>query len=68
MSSKTYEQKVARLVQDALGIKYTTALNVVVDHKKRFPEGLPEEVRARLVVKEVEDTMAKVLQLWRGQS
>ena len=55
MSSKTYEQKVARLVQEACGVKYTKALDLVRDHEKRFPTKLPVEERAFLIMKETPD-------------
>jgi hypothetical protein len=52
MSSKTYEQKVARLVQEACDFKYTTALKIVLEHKVRVSEKLSVEERALRIMNE----------------
>jgi len=53
MSSKTYEQKVARLVQEACGVRYTKALYLVHDHVKRFSAKFSVYDRAFLIMKEI---------------
>ena len=46
MSSKTYEQKVARLVQEATGAAYTTALTWTNEHVASHPDRMTKEERA----------------------
>ena len=52
MSSKTYEQKVARLVQEACVVSYTIALNIVREHVVRVHEKLTVEERALRIMNE----------------
>ena len=46
MSSKTYEQKVARLVQEATGAAYITALRWTNEHVATHPDRMTKEERA----------------------
>ena len=43
MSSKTYEQKVARLVQEATGAAYMTALRWTNEHVATHPDRMTKE-------------------------
>ena len=46
MSSKSYEKKCARLVQEACKVPYQKALNWVREHETAHPEQMPAETRA----------------------
>jgi hypothetical protein len=50
MASKTYEQRVARLVQDATGETYTTCLRWTSAHMREHPERMDRNERALAVV------------------
>jgi hypothetical protein len=46
MTTKSYEKKCARLVQEATKVAYTTALKWVREHEVQHPETMPVETRA----------------------
>jgi hypothetical protein len=46
VSSKNYEKKCARLVQEATKVSYTKALRWVREHEAQHPETMPAETRA----------------------
>jgi len=50
MSSKNYEKKCARLVQEACDVAYMAALRLVREHKADHPEIMPVEARALAIV------------------
>ena len=50
MSTKTYEQRVARLVQEATGVAYSTCLRWVSEHEAAHPERMPKDARALAIV------------------
>ena len=58
MSSKSYDKKCARLVQEACGVNYTEALRWVLDHQKGYPDHIPAETRALAIVRASDEAKA----------
>jgi|GEM_PF-4554649 hypothetical protein len=50
MTTKNYEKKCARLVQEAAKVSYSTALRWVREHEASHPESMPAETRALGIV------------------
>ncbi len=50
MTTKNYEKKCARLVQEATKVPYMKALNWVREHQQVHPESMPAETRALGIV------------------
>jgi hypothetical protein len=50
VTSKNYQSKCARLVQEAASVKYTKALEWVRFHEAAHPEAMPAETRALRIV------------------
>jgi hypothetical protein len=55
MNSKSYDQKVARLVQEATGDSYQGCLNRVRMHIQASPERMSAEERALILVKKSDE-------------
>lgn len=52
MTTKKYDKTCARLVQEAIGVPYTVALKLVLEHQAAHPEAMPKEARALAIMKE----------------
>lgn len=50
MTTKNYEKRCARLVQEAANVTYSTALRWVQAHQAAHPETIPPETRALSIV------------------
>jgi len=50
MTTKNYEKRCARLVQEAANVAYSTALRWVQAHQAAHPETIPPETRALSIV------------------
>lgn len=58
MTSRSYEKKTARLVQEATKRSYVAALNLVRKHQELYPEPMTKEARALAILEEVENAVS----------